>query len=162
IPAPLTSRRLADLGAEVVRVEAPEPRLRVAGTMDTWLNRNKKSIVLDLKSKVGRETFLELTEIADVVIAGFRAEVFEELGIFWSELRERWPHLVVCSVTGFGLTGPLSKMPGHGFNLEALSGCLRFTQNNGRPQMPTMAWAMEVAALNASLAIVAALFRVQT
>lgn len=138
LPGPFASLLLADLGADVVKVEDTGPgdyvRMTppyVEGVEDSAksapflaLNRNKRSVRLDLKQEEGREAFLALADTADVVLESFRPGVLDRLGVGFEALRARNPRIVVCAITGFGQTGPLKDRPGHDLNYLGLNGVL--------------------------------------
>ncbi|MFM1813501.1 MAG: hypothetical protein RLZ98_196 [Pseudomonadota bacterium] len=120
VSGPYAGMMLADLGAEVIKVETVKggDPFRSWGAADysaTFgsVNRNKKSIVLDLKSEAGVEAALKLAATADVVIENFRPGTMERLGLGYETLNAANPRLIYCSVTGFGQTGPYAKRPGY-------------------------------------------------
>jgi alpha-methylacyl-CoA racemase len=125
-PGPMCAMLLADLGADVVRIDRTEPSgLGVA--MEARFNvngRNRRSVVLDLKSPAGRDAVLRLVATADMLIEGFRPGVAERLGLGPTECHERNPALVYGRMTGFGQTGPFSAAAGHDLNYIALTGVL--------------------------------------
>jgi alpha-methylacyl-CoA racemase len=101
------------------------------------VNRDKRSIALDLKSPVGRDAFLRLVDRADVVVESFRPGVMDKLGVGWATLSARNPRLVMCSISGYGQTGPYRERAGHDLNYIGLAGVLAMTgQPGGAPQMP--------------------------
>lgn len=125
-PGPMCAMLLADLGADVVRVDRlepsglgvpMEPRFDVHG-------RNRRSVAIDLKAADGRAAVLRLVERADVLIEGFRPGVAERLGLGPADCHARNPRLVYGRVTGFGQTGPLAQAAGHDLNYIALTGAL--------------------------------------
>ncbi len=129
ITGPLAGTMLADLGAEVIKVENPpdgDPfRSFRGGNYSPYFctyNRNKKSISLNLKSEKGRDAFLKLIETADVLIENFRTGVMDRLRLGTSLLRERNPRLITCSITGFGADGPYADRPSYDAVGQALSG----------------------------------------
>jgi crotonobetainyl-CoA:carnitine CoA-transferase CaiB-like acyl-CoA transferase len=134
LPGPLCSMILADLGAEVIKIEAPElgdylrwdaPRVTpTQGVHFAALNRNKRSAVLDLKSDGGRAVFLRLVQGADVVIEGFRPSRLEQLGVGYAVLSATNPRLIYCAISGYGQTGPDSERAGHDLNFLARAGLL--------------------------------------
>ena len=115
---------LGDLGADVLKVEQPhKPGLLGSGLSPIGegakreaaynsLNRNKRSIVLNLKSEEAKEIFLKLAEKADVVLEGFRPGVVKRLGVDYDRVKERNPKIVYCSLTGYGQDGPYRDIPG--------------------------------------------------
>ncbi|MFT4560585.1 MAG: alpha-methylacyl-CoA racemase, partial [Gammaproteobacteria bacterium] len=123
-PNPMCAMLLADMGAEVIRVD----RLVDAGLgipMDpkfSLLDRSRRSIAVDLKSPAGIELVLKLVEQSDALIEGFRAGVTERLGVGPEDCLKRNPKLVYGRVTGWGQEGPLAKVAGHDINYIALSG----------------------------------------
>ncbi len=133
LPGPRATQHLADYGAEVVKVEdtGAGDYARTMGAMggDTsWfyqvVNRNKQSLRLDLKQAEGRALFLRLVERADVVVEGFRPGVMERLGLGYEVLAERNPRVVLCSITGYGQTGPYAARAGHDINYLGYAGVL--------------------------------------
>jgi alpha-methylacyl-CoA racemase len=151
LPGGFCSLLLADLGADVVKVEdtgmgdyirwAPpyygdddKQALGTRSALYLSLNRNKRSIRLDLKSDAGRDAFLRLVADYDVVLEGFRPGVMDRLGVGYERLREENPRLVYCAVTGYGQTGPNTARAGHDMNYLALTGLLGLTgEAGGRP-----------------------------
>jgi crotonobetainyl-CoA:carnitine CoA-transferase CaiB-like acyl-CoA transferase len=129
ITGPLAGTLLADLGAEVIKVENPKDgdpfRSFRGGTYSPYFatyNRNKKGVTLNLKGALGKEAFLKLIEPADVLIVNFRSGVMERLGLGVDQLREVNPRLIVCSITGFGESGPYADRPAYDAVGQALSG----------------------------------------
>ena len=134
-PAPFAAMLLADLGAEVIRIGRPKsPYLR----FDTDVtNRNKKSIVLDLKTKPCIEALLKLIKNADVLLEGFRPGVMERLGVGPDICLQINPRLIYGRMTGWGQTGPLSQAAGHDINFISLSGALNAIGRKGeKPTVP--------------------------
>ncbi|NLC76919.1 MAG: CoA transferase [Clostridia bacterium] len=138
LPGGYATQLLGDLGAEVLKVEDPwqgdymrwmQPHF--PGTKESslfWgLNRNKKSITLNLKSETGKELFLDLVKKYDVVIEGFRPGVMEGLGLGYGRLKEVNPRLIMCSISGYGQDGPYRLRAGHDINYIALAGILGLT-----------------------------------
>jgi crotonobetainyl-CoA:carnitine CoA-transferase CaiB-like acyl-CoA transferase len=133
---------LSDLGAEVIKIEAPEGDLgripsvapyRGVSTLFLTFNRNKKSVVINLKSEPGRELFYGLVKVADVVIDNFRAGVLERLKIDYATLAAINPRIIHCSVTGFGADGAYKDYPALDLVIQAISGYLSITGEPGRP-----------------------------
>ncbi|PCK28412.1 MULTISPECIES: CaiB/BaiF CoA transferase family protein [Rhodococcus] len=124
LPGPFATTLLADLGADVVKVENPKrpDPTRAAGERMASLNRNKRSIALDLRLESDRETFLRLVETADAVVEGFRPQVLAGMGLGYDVLRKANPRIVLCSITGYGQSGPYADKPGHELNFLGLSG----------------------------------------
>lgn len=136
------SQVLSDLGAEVIKVEAPEgdlgrnpsvaPYRGLSGLFLT-LNRNKQSIVINLKTEAGREVFYDLVKVCDVVIDNFRPGVLERLKIDYATLSRINPRIIQCSVTGFGSGGEYRDYPALDINIQAISGHMAVTGEPGRP-----------------------------
>ena len=130
IAGPHCGRLLADLGAEVIKIEAPEgdmmrtrPPLRSgASTSFGQLNAGKKSIVLDLKSPRGAEAARRLVATADVVVENFRPGVMRRFGLDYEALKEIKPELIYCAISGYGQTGPSSQLPAYAPVIHAASG----------------------------------------
>src|SRR6516165_6381141 len=130
IAGPHCTRLLADLGAEVIKIEAPEgdmmrtrPPLRNgASTSFGQLNAGKKSIVLDLKSAGGAEAARRLVATADIVVENFRPGVMRRFGLDYPVLREIKPDLVYCAISGYGQTGPSAELPAYAPVIHASSG----------------------------------------
>jgi alpha-methylacyl-CoA racemase len=144
-PAPFGCMLLADMGAEVVRVErAGDGRSTIDGAGRAESDpkryvphRGRRSIALDLKSRAGRDTLLALVEQADVLVEAFRPEVAERLGIGPDDCLARNPRLVYARMTGWGQTGPLSAAAGHDINYIAVAGALdNFRRTGDRPLAP--------------------------
>lgn len=142
LPGGYASQLLADLGAEVLKVEDPwqgdylrwmKPYL--PGTKESalyWsLNRNKKSLKLNLKSKEGQEAFLRLLVRYDIVLEGFRPGVMDSLGLSYQELKKNNPSVILCSISGYGQDGPYRLRSGHDINYMALSGALGLAGKSG-------------------------------
>jgi crotonobetainyl-CoA:carnitine CoA-transferase CaiB-like acyl-CoA transferase len=133
---------LSDMGAEVIKIEAPEgdlgrnpsvaPYRGLSGLFLTF-NRNKQSVVINLKSEAGRKVFYDLVKIADVVIDNFRPGVLERLQIDYPTLSRINPRLIQCSVTGFGTEGAYKDYPALDIIIQAISGHMAITGEPGRP-----------------------------
>ena len=128
VPGPFCSSILADLGAEVIKVEPPkgDPGRSYVPVQFRMENRNKRGIAVDLKNPHAREIVERLVEKADVVIEGFRPGVAKRLGIDYETLRALKGDLVYCSISGYGQTGPWKDRPGHDVNYVAAAGGLAF------------------------------------
>src|SRR5690606_29324161 len=127
-PAPFAAMLLADMGAEVIRVDRREAAdLGVPGRRDVKfdvLNRGRRSIAVDVKAEAGREVVKRLAARADALIEGFRPGVMERLGLAPDALLEQNPKLVFGRMTGFGQDGPLANAAGHDIDYIALAGVL--------------------------------------
>jgi crotonobetainyl-CoA:carnitine CoA-transferase CaiB-like acyl-CoA transferase len=168
LPGPMCSLYLADLGADVVKVEdtGAGDYARTLGTpSDTTsalfraLNRGKRSIALDLKSPDGRAAFHALARGADVVLESFRPGVVQSLGIDHATLAAVQPRLVYCSLSGYGQDGPRARMAGHDINYLGYAGVLEATgPRDGAPAVPSVQIAdLLGGAASAAIAILAAL-----
>jgi len=159
IAGPLCPMLLADLGADVIKVEAPagDPfRLATFG-FEGW-NRGKRSLVLDLKREAGREAFLRLVERSDVVVENFRPRVMERLGLGYSRLSELNPRLVYTSISGFGPRGPEAERPGFDPVMQARSGFSRAQGGDDEPVLHQVAYTDYMTGTLAAFATAAALF----
>jgi alpha-methylacyl-CoA racemase len=133
-PAPLAGMILADLGADVIRVDRPTSGLAPEQARQDIVNRGKRSMLLDLKSTDGQRSARRLIESADVLIEGFRPGVMERLGLGPRECHAR---LLYARMTGWGQDGPLSQVPGHDINYIALTGALwAIGRSDQRPTPP--------------------------
>jgi alpha-methylacyl-CoA racemase len=135
-PGPFCGMLLSDMGADVVRVERKQQFKRIRPQHDV-LTRNRRSIVIDLKSETGIETVLRMVEQVDALQEGFRPGVMEQLGLGPDICLERNPRLVYGRMTGWGQDGPLSQAAGHDINYIALSGVLHaIGRPDARPVVP--------------------------
>src|SRR6058998_1793496 len=128
-PAELPAMMLADMGAEVLKIETPETGRDssdawVRRTIHTFVNRNKRSMTLNMKSPEGQSVFRKLAATADVIVEGFRPGVMKRLGADYETLRQVNPRLVYCSLSGFGQDGPYRDRPAHDMNYLSLAGVL--------------------------------------
>ncbi len=131
-PAAITTA-LADLGADVIKVETPAgdyiremtwPIIQGVSLMHYHLNRGKRSIVLDLKTEAAREIYRELVRRADIVIEASRPGALAKFGLGYEDLAAINPRIVFCSVSGYGMTGPYKDMPSHGIAYDTWSGAM--------------------------------------
>ena len=165
-PGPFCTMLLADLGADVLLVEAPPDSKAGSGrnmgrgneAYDA-LARNKRSIVLNLRDDDARQVFYQLVESVDVVVEGFRPGVVQRLGIDYQTLRAKNPRLVYCSLSGYGQTGPYSQLVGHDINYISIGGALGMIGWPDTPPAIPMNIIADFAAggLHAAYAILAAL-----
>lgn len=173
IPGGLATRRLADLGADVVKVEEPgrgdylrtiPPMVGEVGLMHAVLNRGKRSIAIDLKTEEGRAQLNQLAGRADVIVEVSRPGRFEAMGIDFDALRRTRPELVVCSITGYGQNGSLASLPSHGMNMDAWAGCLPVTWEGDRPRIGggEIPLCVELGGVNAALAVAAAVYQARS
>ena len=143
LPGAYCTLLLADMGADVIKIEEPgggdymrwtPPLIDGQSALFNAMNRNKKSLTLNLKSNAGRELLLRLVAGADVLVEGNRPGVMDRLGLGWGVLHERNPHLVMCSITGYGQDGPFASRAGHDLNYMATAGALGLNgERDGRP-----------------------------
>jgi alpha-methylacyl-CoA racemase len=133
-PGPFTAMMLADMGAEVLRVD--RPNARVLNPEKDVLNRGRRSIAVDLKHPDGVQTVLRLVEQADAIIEGFRPGVMERLGLGPDECLARNPKIVYGRMTGWGQDGPLSRAAGHDINYIAIAGVLNNFKRIGERPVP--------------------------
>ncbi|MBV9411606.1 MAG: CoA transferase [Acidimicrobiia bacterium] len=157
-PGPYATQLLAELGAEVLKVEPPggDP-MRVYAGLFASLSADKRSVVLDLKREDARARALELAADADVVIEGYRPGVADRLGIGYEAVRAVNPSVIYCSVSGLGQDGPLSQASGHDINYLAWSGAL--SPEGGSPREPAVPVADLSGGLAAAFAICAAVVK---
>lgn len=171
LPGPYCTMLLADFGAEVIKIEEPgrgdyarsfPPFLKDMGYWHLQLNRNKKSVVLDLKSAAGRQVFLELVKTADVVVESYRPGVLQRLGVDYAAAKAVNPRIIYCSLTGYGSKGPLAKQADHDIGYVSLAGITAMSgEAEGKPAIPGVLMADMNAALSAGLSIMIALRHAQ-
>ena len=146
LPGAFCTQLLADMGAEVIKIEEPTrgdynrafPPINVkeSGSF-LLLNRNKKSVSLNLKTPEGKDALRELVKTADILVEGFRPGVMAPLELRYDTLKALNPGLVYCAISGFGQDGPYAQMPGHDLNYLALAGAGRlFADREGHPVVP--------------------------
>lgn len=170
LQGPLATQVLADLGADVVKVEKEGGEwmrnwglfgARTHGETDAFLayNRNKRSICVDLRDPVVRERILDLADRADVVVENFRPGVMDRLGLGYEALSRRNPRLIYAASSGYGQTGPYMKRPGQDYLAQALTGAMWLT---GRADDPPMVLGVaatdQYAGMHLVVAILAALY----
>jgi crotonobetainyl-CoA:carnitine CoA-transferase CaiB-like acyl-CoA transferase len=154
-PGPFATMLLADLGADVILVERPaggDPSRRYDGHFAA-LNRNKRSIVLDLKSPEGMAAFYRLLDTSHALIEGFRPGVMERLGLGAQSLREARPDLVYVSISSFGQSGPRMAVAGHDLSIQGTAGMLDLSER-GNAAVPTLPLADIASATFAALGLV--------
>ena len=167
LAGPFCTMLLADMGAEVIKVEEPgrgddsrgyPPFLRGASAYFANLNRNKKSVILDLKKQEGKDLLRDLLKTADVLLENFKPGTMEKLGFGYDRIKEINPRLVYASISGFGQSGPYKDRPGYDIIGQAMGGLMSTT---GWPDSPPTrtgtAMADILAGLNCSIGILAAL-----
>ncbi len=146
LPGPLASLMLAEAGAEVTKIERPgsgdemrgyPPHSGGESALFAILNRGKKSVELDLKQPEALARLHPLLAQADILIEQFRPGVMDRLGLGYDTLRENYPRLIYCSITGFGQDGPRAQFAGHDLNYLAISGLLSLScGSDGAPTLP--------------------------
>ena len=143
LAGPFATQSLGDLGAEVLKIEPPgggdetrrfPPFLKGEGHYFLGVNRNKKSLVVDLQREAGKEILRKLVATADILVENYRPGVMDRLGLGYAALAEINPRLIYCAISGFGLTGPLRDKPSFDIVTQALSGALSI--NGERGHMP--------------------------
>ena len=146
LPGPMCTLYLADLGADVIKIEdtaagdyarnlGTAPNTSPGGT-SAWyraINRNKRSLAVDLKNAKGREAFLALARNADVIVEGFRPGVVKALGVDYAAIQATNPRIVYCALSGYGQTGPRAMQAGHDVNYLGYCGVLAHTGTRGGP-----------------------------
>ena len=171
LPGPMLTQMMADHGADVIKLEPPgagEPNreidLKRDGISVFFANthRGKRSIQLDLKTSEGREAALRLAEQCDVMVESFRPGVVDRLGVGYEQISKRAPHIVYCSISAFGQTGPYACRPAHDLATEALAGVLSVNLGlDGRPAMPAIANADILSSMMGLSGVLMALLRRQ-
>ena len=143
VAAPFCTRQLADLGARVVKVERPgggdfargyDQRVRGQSSHFTWLNRNKESLALDLKRPEAQAALMELLGRADVLVQNLAPGAAARMGLGYEALRERFPRLVVCDISGYGADGPYRDKKAYDLLIQSEAGFLSVT---GTPETPS-------------------------
>lgn len=170
LAGPFCGQMLGDLGAEVIKIERPgagdetrgwgPPFDDITGLSAYFLscNRNKKAITLDLSRTDGITVFHELARRSDIVLENFRAASADKLGVSPQKLLEQNQRLIVCSISGFGRTGPWSDLPGYDFAIQALSGLMSITGPvDGPPSKVGVAVTDVLTGLYAGVAVLACL-----
>ncbi len=158
LAGPMCTMVLADMGADVIKVEKPnggdDNRRMGPPFVKDWsagflaVNRNKRSLALDLQNEEGRKVFKRLVEGADVVVENFRPGVMERLGLAYEELRKIKPALVYCTISGFGSTGPARNRGGFDLVAQGVSGLMSIT---GHPNSPPAKVGVPITDLTAGL-----------
>ena len=158
LAGPFCTSQLADMGAEVIKVEKPgigddtrgygPPFINGESAAFLTLNRNKKSIVLNLKDDRGLDLARKLITESDVVVQNFRPGIMEKLGLGYEEVKTFNPSLIYCSISGFGNSGPSSQKAGFDIVAQGMSGIMSFT---GFPDLPPAKVGVPIADLNTGL-----------
>ena len=147
LAGPTCTQMLGDLGAEVVKIERPGagddtrgfappyvPRTKESAYF-VGVNRNKKSVTLDIAKPEGQEIVHRLLAECDILVENFKVGALAKYGLGWDDLKDRYPRLIYCSITGFGQTGPYAPRPGYDALIQAMGGVMSLTgEINGEPQ----------------------------
>ena len=164
VTGPFAAQLLADLGAEVIKVEEPKRGDPFRGWGERnysatfcSLNRNKKSLTLDLRTEPGREVALKLAQAADALIQNFRPGVMEKYGMGYETVKALNPKIVYCSISGFGPRGPYRDMPGYDTIGQARSGILSLVTDPGKPQGMGISFSDHLTGMYACYGVLAAL-----
>ncbi len=164
LPGPICTLYMADMGADVIKVEPPlkgDPIRGAPGSpinpLVAYLHRNKRSLELDLKSKEGRDVILKLIQEYDIIVEGFRPGVMKKLGLDYETLKALQPNLIYCSISGYGQTSPLAEKGGHDINFLARSSVASLmTNEDNEPVIPRVQIADAIAGYQAMVGILAA------
>ncbi len=170
LAGPIATQILGDLGAEIIKIERPgggddtrqwgPPFLEGTTESAYYLsaNRNKKSLSLDISTAQGQAVIHQLLQHTDVLIENFKVGSLKKFGLDYDSIKERYPHLVYCSITGFGQTGPLANEPGYDFIAQAMGGLMASTGiADGEPMKAGVAVTDVMSGLYAVIGILAAL-----
>ena len=158
LAGPFCSMLLADMGAEVIKIEKPNggddtrrfgpPFIESESVAFMAMNRNKRSIVIDFKKKSGIEIMKRLAKKSDVIIENYRTGAMDKLGLGYEDLKKVNDKIIYCSISGFGRTGPYSKRAGFDLVAQGMSGLMSFT---GEPGSPPVKVGVPIADLNAGM-----------
>ncbi|MBI5967692.1 MAG: CoA transferase [Deltaproteobacteria bacterium] len=165
---PIGSMLLADFGAEIIKVEPPEtgdhvrawtpPGCRGESPHFLAANRNKKSLTLNLKTREGKEIFLQLARETDVIMENFRPGVMKKFGLHYEAIQPINPRVIYCSISGFGQTGPSRNDAAYDLIVQGMGGAMSVTgEEGGKPLKPGIAQGDIMGALGGTIAILAAL-----
>ncbi len=145
LPGPLATQMMADLGAEVIKIEDPKapdytrffpPQKGSQSIFYLSINRSKKSVTLDLKSGEGKRQFFELVKTADIVVDSFRPGVLQKMGIDYENAKQHNEKIIYVAVTGYGYNGPYMQKAGHDLNYIGYAGILGLTGDEEKPVIP--------------------------
>lgn len=164
ISGPYTGQLLAEMGAEVIKIEKPDGGDPFRSFSQNLLspqfcayNRGKRSVTADLNTPGGRELVLRLVDRADVLVENFRPDVLPRLGMGWDVLRQRNPRLIYCNISGFGPDGPYAKRPAYDTVAQSMSGFFSQLLDPERPRIAGPAMADAISGLYAALGVASAL-----
>ncbi len=171
LAGPLCAMRLGDLGADVLKIEPPgtgewtrthgfaNAEIKGETTAFLGLNRNKRSVALNLKQPEGLEAFYDLVRVSDIFIQNYRVGTAERLGVGYDRLRAVNPRLVYCSISGYGERGPYAGRPGQDLVVQGYSGSMWSVGSKQSPPLPGALWAIDaMTAYQAGIGILAALW----
>lgn len=168
LPGGYCTMLLGDFGAEVIKIEQPgigdyirwmPPRMKKESGLFLAINRNKKSMTLNLKTSQGQEIFYRLVESVDVIIEGYRPGVVKRLGVDYITVKAVNPKVIYCSLSGYGQTGPYRNWVGHDINYIGIGGILAITGTADEPVIPGVQIAdLAGGGMLAAIAILTALF----
>ncbi|WP_350302579.1 CaiB/BaiF CoA transferase family protein [Peribacillus frigoritolerans] len=168
VAGPVCTSILGDLGADIIKVEGPDfldetrtwfpPDIEDISLYYMAVNRNKRAITVNLKTKEGIQIIKKLIQESDVIVENFKTGTMERLGLGYGDLKALKPKIIHCSITGFGHTGPYKQLPGYDFLAQAMSGFMSVNgTSNGEPVKAGIAMADLYAGLYATISILAAL-----
>jgi crotonobetainyl-CoA:carnitine CoA-transferase CaiB-like acyl-CoA transferase len=170
LAGPTCTQMLGDLGAEVIKIERPEAGDDTRGFAPPFwpetkesayflgVNRNKKSVTVDIAKAEGQALILKLLESCDILAENFKVGALAKYGLGYEQLKDRFPRLIYCSITGFGQTGPYAPRPGYDALIQAMGGIMSLTgEPNGSPQKAGVPVADLFAGLYGCIGILAAL-----
>ncbi len=170
LAGPTCTQMLGDLGAEVIKIERPEAGDDTRGFAPPFwpetkesayfigVNRNKKSVTLDMAKPEAQAILHRLLETTDILVENFKVGALAKYGLGWEQLKAKYPRLIYCSITGFGLTGPYAPRPGYDALIQAMGGVMSLTgEPNGSPQKVGVPVADLFAGLYGCIGILAAL-----
>ena len=173
LPGPLCTLHLADMGADVIKVEEPSvgdyarwypPLSKIHGHFFLAINRNKRSVKIDLRSQEGKAVFKALAKTADIIVEGFRPGVMDRLGIGYETIAKINPRVVFCAISGYGADGPYRERAGHDINYLSYAGIAeQMGGRDGPPQLINFQIAdLAGGTLSACMGILAALVDAKT
>jgi crotonobetainyl-CoA:carnitine CoA-transferase CaiB-like acyl-CoA transferase len=170
LAGPTCTQMLSDMGAEVIKIERPEAGDDTRGFAPPFwpetkesayflgVNRNKLSVTLDIAKPEGQAVIHKLLEHCDILAENFKVGALAKYGLGWEQLKEKYPRLIYCSITGFGQTGPYAPRPGYDALIQAMGGVMSLTgEPNGSPQKVGVPVADLFAGLYGCIGILAAL-----
>lgn len=170
LAGPTCTQMLGDLGAEVIKIERPEAGDDTRGFAPPYVpntresayfvgvNRNKQSVTVDIARPEGQAIVHKLLETADILVENFKVGALAKYGLGWEQLKERYPGLIYCSITGFGQTGPYAPRPGYDALIQAMGGVMSLTgEPEGEPQKVGIPVADLFAGLYGTIGVLAAL-----